>query len=114
MIKKTISRTENGHVFLCPACNMIHFEYKNLNYNFNDEAEYLQFVNYFLKLDGEHWEEVNEGIYFKRKIIVPGGHPSFNMLLNNEELIELKDLFKGNDRKTERPLKASVEFFYKN
>ncbi len=114
MIKKTISRTENGHVFLCPSCNMIHFEYKNINYNFEDKEDYLHFTNYFLKLDGDHWERINEDICFKRKIIVPGGFPTFNLLLNNEELLELKDLFKGNSRKVEKPLKASVNFFYRN
>lgn len=113
MIKETISQTENGHVFLCHACNMIHFEYKNINYNFEEE-DYLHFTKYFLKLDGEHWENINEDIYFRRKIIVPGGFPTFNLLLNNEELVELKDLFKGNSRDADKPLKASVNFFYKN
>lgn len=114
MIEKTISKTENGHVFLCPTCNLIHLEYKNLNYNFRNEREYLHFADYFLKLDGEYWEQLNNSIYFKRKIIVPGGFHNFNILLTNEELLELKELFFGIPRNNKKPLKASIDYFYCN
>lgn len=115
MTKKTISQTENGHVFICTACDMIHFEYKNMNYNFLNEREYLHFADYFVQLNGDYWEDLNDDIHFKRKIIVPGGFPYFNILLNREELEELKELFTGKTRKVvKRPLKVSKQFFHEN
>ena len=88
-----ISQTVNGRVFTCPFCNMIHVEYKNLNFNFEDKTECEHFAKYFLRLDGEHWEKQNAESCFSRKIIVPIGHKNFHMILNNEELLELKELF---------------------
>ncbi len=114
MVKKTINQTENGHVFMCTACNMIHFEYKNININFKDEKEYLHFVNYILKLDGDYWETLNKGIHFRRKIIVPSGFPPINVLFDREELQELKDLLEGKHHQPERKLNASVEYFFDN
>lgn len=90
---KVISKTENGHIFICAKCDMFHIEYKNLNFNFKNRKDYQSFANYFIKLKGEHWEGLNKEAHFKRKIIVPIGHKNFNVLLNNEELLELKQLF---------------------
>ena len=114
MIKETLARTENGHVFICPTCHMIHLEYKNLNYNFNDHGEYLHFANYILELDGDYWEDLNEDIIFKRKIIIPGGFYCFNILLDNEELDELKALFSGLEVKEDVVLQPSLDFFHES
>ncbi|MEM9824377.1 MAG: DUF6686 family protein, partial [Bacteroidota bacterium] len=113
-IKKTIGKTEHGHVFICSTCQMIHFEFKNLNYNFRDEEDYLHFADYFLRLDGKFWESTNEDIFFKRKIIVPGGFSDFNILLNLEELMELKALFSGSICEERSPVRASYTFFHNN
>ena len=88
---KYINQTENGKIFRCSSCNKIHIEFNNLNFNFNDK-EYAHFANYFLKLNGKYWEEINLYSNFKRKIIVPVGHKNVNFLLNNKELQELKQL----------------------
>ena len=90
-MNKIISQTENGQVYKCPTCNLIHFEFKNLNFNFLED-EYEHFVDYFLKLEGDYWEIKNGNSYFRRKIFIPAGD-CFNILLNNEELLELKELF---------------------
>ena len=87
-----INETENGQVFKCSKCNAIHIEYKNLNFNFS-EGQFKHFSEYLSKLDGEYWEKKNKDAQFKRKIIIPIGHQSFKILLNNEELEELKQLF---------------------
>ena len=87
-----INQTQNGKVFRCSGCNKIHIEYKNLNFNFDDE-EYKNFACYFMELDGPYWESVNSHVSFRKKIIVPVGHKNLNMLLNNSELEELKQLF---------------------
>lgn len=97
-----ISKSENGKVFKCSTCKLIHFEYKNLNFNFS-QKEYDHFSNYFINLSGEYWEITNANSSFKRKIIIPAGTDNFNILLNNEELKELQDLFLNNNYKTTIP-----------
>ncbi len=91
-MNRTISKTENGSVFKCSGCDKIHIEYKNLNFNFN-EKDYADFAKYFKDLDGSYWENRNSHLPYRRKIIVPVGHSSLNVLLNNEEVQELKSLF---------------------
>jgi hypothetical protein len=88
----SINQTENGSVFRCSGCSKIHIEYKNLNFNFS-EKEYTDFAKYFKELDGSHWEKQNSQLPYRRKIIVPIGHNNINILLNSEELSELKSLF---------------------
>jgi len=102
-MNKIISQTENGQIFRCPTCRLIHFEYKNLNFNFTNK-EYQHFANYFLNLKGEYWEIKNGNAHFRRKILIPAGKNNFNILLNNEELIELKSLFLRGHKKSEIPL----------
>lgn len=91
-MNSTLSKTENGNVFRCSGCNKIHIEYKNLNFNFN-EREYVRFARYFKELDALYWEKINSHLPYRKKIIVPVGHSSFNVLLNKEEVQELKTLF---------------------
>lgn len=91
-MSKVMNQTENGKVFRCSGCNKIHIEYKNLNFNFSED-EYENFINYFKELNGPYWESVNANIEFEKKIIVPIGHKNINMLLDNRELEELKQLF---------------------
>jgi len=91
-MNKVSNKTENGKVFKCSKCDAIHIEYKNLNFNFS-EKQYKHFADYILKLDGEEWENKNRNSHYRRKIIIPIGHKSVNILLNNTELQELKQLF---------------------
>jgi len=74
--------TKNGRVFKCKNCKAIHIEYKNLNFNFN-KKQYDHFRNYIAK---------NQTSLYRKKIVIPIGHKNFNVLLNKEELNELKDL----------------------
>ena len=108
-MNRTINQTENGKVFRCSGCNKIHIEYKNLNFNF-DEEEYENFANYFMELDGPYWESVNTHVKFGKKIIVPVGHKNLNMLLDNDELQELKILF---SRRSANHLNLLTHFSYK-
>ena len=89
---KVSNKTENGKVFKCSKCDAIHIEFNNLNFNFS-EKQYKHFANYILKLDGNEWEYKNRNSHYRRKIIIPIGHKNVNILLNNAELQELKQLF---------------------
>lgn len=108
-MNRIMNQTENGKVFRCSACNKIHIEYKNLNFNFNEE-EYENFSSYFMELDGHYWESVNSQVSFRKKIIVPVGHKNLKVLLNNSELEELKILF---SRGSTNHLNLLTHFNYK-
>lgn len=96
-MNKVSNKTENGKVFKCSKCDAIHIEYKNLNFNFS-EKQYKHFAEYIMKLDGKEWEHKNRNTQYRRKIIIPIGHKSVNILLNNAELQELKQLFSAKKR----------------
>ncbi len=91
-MRKTISQTENGIIFKCASCSKIHIVYKNLNFNF-DKEEYEKFAKYFEELNGHYWEYLNKKSPYQRKIQLPIGLKNFNILLNNDELREIKQLF---------------------
>ncbi len=112
-MNRIISQTENGQVFRCPKCRLIHFEYKNLNFNFTNN-EYNNFANYILNLEGKYWEIKNGNTHFKRKIFIPVGKKNFNILLNNKELVELKDLLSKQYKKPEIPLHLFNPVFNNN
>lgn len=86
-----IQQTVNGKVFKCSKCNLIHVEFKNLNFNFT-LAQYEHFADYILKLDGSEWEDINRDSSYLRKIMIPIGHQNFNIMFNNEELKEFNNL----------------------
>ncbi len=86
-----INETRNGKVFQCKDCSRIHIEFLNLNFNLSP-GQFRQFSKYIHNLDGEHWQNLNLRCMFQRKIVIPIGHQSFNILLHKHELEELKQL----------------------
>jgi hypothetical protein len=91
---EVLSRSINGKIFKCHTCNKIHIEYKNLNFTFS-ENEYHFFKDYFLKLEPEKWERINQNTFYKKKIMVPIGHRNFTAMFNTEEIYEIKNMFTG-------------------
>ncbi|MCT4613344.1 MAG: hypothetical protein N4A49_00550 [Marinifilaceae bacterium] len=98
---KILSQTKKGKVFNCSKCDALHVEYLNLNFNLTAE-EYFDFAKYIDDIDGKKWEKTNGKSCFKRKIIIPIGNKKFNLLLNNEELIELKCLLSFRSYESEK------------
>ncbi len=99
-----INQTLHGRIIKCKNCKVIHIEFNNLNFNFKRE-EYDFFKKAILGIDGEKWERVNENCIYRRKIMVPIGHKSFNILLNSEELQELKQLITGANKDLQNSFK---------
>ncbi len=89
-----LNQTLHGKILKCKGCKVFHIEFNNLNFNFKKD-EYDFFKDAILSIDGEKWERVNKNCSYHRKIMVPIGHKSFNILLNIEELQELKQLLTG-------------------
>ncbi len=86
-----VGQTINGMVFKCFKCNLIHVEFKNLNFNFTAE-QYQHFADYIKSLDGAQWEHANRNSSYIRKIMIPIGYQNINMMFNSDELSEFKAL----------------------
>lgn len=106
-MQKTINQTENGKIFRCSSCNKIHIEFKNINFNFNDE-EYRYFTEYISELNGEEWEYQNRGSNYSRKIVLPINHRNVKILMNSYELQELKQLFDITEKNIARNIEMSL------
>lgn len=85
------SQTKNGIVVTCTDCDKYQVLYKNLNFNF-EQYEYDSFIKYLTSIDSESWElEYKNSIYSKR-IPIPTAQQNLMILVNSEELLELKKL----------------------
>src|SRR5690606_31963084 len=90
------SQTKNGVVVTCTDCDKYQVLYKNLNFNF-EQHEYDSFINYLSSIDSESWElEYKNSIYSKR-IPIPTAQQNLMILVNSEELLELKKLLIKNE-----------------
>ncbi|MFV0266685.1 MAG: DUF6686 family protein [Draconibacterium sp.] len=108
-------QTINGKIFKCPACNAFHIEFKNLNFNLKEE-DFWNFVHDISKIDGKYCEGLNAHSNYSRKIIIPISRDKFNVLLNNEELVEFKRLlsFRQNYTPYQKIIKAGEFEFTSN
>ncbi len=89
---KVLSQSVFGKIFICPSCNKIHVEFKNLYFSFTN-TEYESFANYFINFDVQYWME--HSIHYKNngKILIPVGHKNIATLFTPSEIDELKSLF---------------------
>ncbi len=94
-----LSKTINGKIFMCKACDKIHIEFNNLNFVFTPE-EFRFFRNYFKNLNEYHWENLNEKSQYDRKIMIPIGHTNFTMLFHAEEIQEMRRLLHNYNKKS--------------
>ncbi len=105
-----IGTSTNGQVFKCESCKAIHIEYKNINLNFS-EKQFKYFVEHLNTLDGKSIEKKYAHSPYNRKIAIATTHKAVNILLNNEELEELKLLLSHFNKKP-HALKVEKEFTY--
>lgn len=96
-MQEIISQTENGKIFRCSGCNQIHVEFNNLNFNFNDK-EFQNFSDFIKQINDHYIEHQNKDAIYRRKIIIPLGYKNLNVLLNKNELFELKQLLNQNNQ----------------
>ncbi|MCT4590059.1 MAG: hypothetical protein N4A71_19695 [Carboxylicivirga sp.] len=104
---KIISQTRHGRVFICPSCDKVHIEFHNFLFSFNQE-EFNHFKQCFSRMDGQYYEAINADIVYQRKIIVPIGHKHASMMLNRQELNELKRLLSVDERRKDPSVFLSV------
>lgn len=88
---KKINATKEGKIFYNSENEKYHIEFKNLNFIFT-EVQFLNFKKYFKELDGTYYSVINRNSYYKRSLVIPLLGGTINMLLNTEELYEIREL----------------------
>src|SRR5690606_1012326 len=88
---KIESQTKNGIVVTCTDCDKYQVLYKNLNFNF-EQSEYDSFIKYLSNIDSESWEMEYENSIYNKRIPIPTAQQNLMILVNSEELLELKRL----------------------
>ena len=109
-MNEIISEIENGQVFLCPICRLVHFEYKNISFNFTN-IQFENFVEYFSEINSDFWEVINANSYFRRKIFIPVGTKNFKIILNKTEVEEIKELLKQATKKIRKKNKFKFPYW---
>lgn len=94
---RLLNASPNGSLFYNEENRMVLLEFKNICFDFYED-EYLSFVQYICGLEGEEIERKYRNSIHRRKIPVPVGHACMTLLLNSEELSELKFLFTAQSR----------------
>jgi hypothetical protein len=106
---KIINRTSNGFLLFCPKKNLYNVSFNNLTFNF-DPSEMFSFISFLDKIDTSYWEKEYENSIYEKKIPIPTLQSNFIILLNRNELDELRVLL---DFKTKKQLLKSEEINYK-
>ncbi|KGD68220.1 DUF6686 family protein [Flavobacterium aquatile] len=106
---KIINRTSNGFLLFCPKRNLYNVSFNNLTFNF-DPSEMFSFISFLDKIDTNYWEKEYENSIYEKKIPIPTLQSNFIILLNRNELNELRILL---DFKTLKQLLKSGEINYK-
>lgn len=88
---KSIRKTENGHLFQCNSCLGVYLEFNNLAFSFDSE-EFSSFAKYVHSVDGDYLEKAFTRSPYIRKIALSVKHKNVKILLNRDELEELKIL----------------------
>ncbi|MGQ1889748.1 DUF6686 family protein [Thermophagus sp. OGC60D27] len=88
---KIINKTTNGTIFRCNQCNNIHIEYNNLSFSFSP-SQFNFFVDFFKNIKANHWEKMNAASPYSRKIIIPVHHRNITLLMNAQEVKEMRVL----------------------
>ncbi|MFT4752679.1 MAG: hypothetical protein ACI9GM_001191 [Salibacteraceae bacterium] len=103
-----INKTENGILFFCNGCKLLHLEFKNISLNFTKQ-QLNDFYEHVEKLDGSSWELANQSSPFRRKIVIPLFNGNFNFMINLEELIELKNLIHKTNNSLHNTLLKNID-----
>ena len=98
---KILNKTKNGILTYCRISNIIQLVFNNLCFEFYEE-EYSAFVGYINDFDANLIEKTYNYSIHNKKIPVSIGHVCFTILLNKEELDELKFLLSGKKKRLKK------------
>ena len=86
-----LNRTKNGTLSFCHHSKLFQFVFNNLCFELY-EWELEKFVAFLDELDVGYWEEQLSNSLHQRKIPIPINTNHFIILINKQELEELKQL----------------------
>lgn len=86
-----INKSANGQLIYCEKCELFHFEFGNLNFDFTQE-EFERFRNYVTSIDGDYYHGLNSHTENRRKILLPTRLKGFHFCFYPEELREIRFL----------------------
>ncbi len=88
---KTLNKTTNGVLFFCPKNRTFNLSFNNLTFNFNNK-ELFEFIAFIEKIDCDYWEKEYKNSVYPKRIPVPTQQSNFIILLNRQEVEELRFL----------------------
>jgi len=88
---KTLSNTKNGALTFCTNSKLFQLVFNNLCFEFY-EWELESFKEHLKTLDINYWEKQAICAIHTRKIPISIGHKCFIILVNREEISEIKQL----------------------
>ena len=90
---RIIQKTTNGLLLFCPKGDCFQLSFNNLLFNLNS-YELNGFINFIEKIDFNYWENEYENSVYRKKIPIPTMQSNLMILLDYNELLELKILLK--------------------
>ena len=94
---KTISNSKNGILTYCDHSKLFQLVFNNLCFEFY-EWELETFKKHINELDIVYWEKQLVCTKHQRKIPISIGHKCFIILVNREEVLEIKRLLKTDSK----------------
>jgi hypothetical protein len=88
----TLAVTSSGKLSICEGCQVFHFIFNNLYFEFNVD-QYLSFKDYLNSLEIDYWEHKYATCDLSRKIPIPVSQENLILMFNRFEILELKKLF---------------------
>lgn len=86
-----LKQTENGVLLFLKGCQNYQLTYKNLNFSLS-ESELEALENYLEKIDIDYWEQEYKNSIYTKKIPIPTLQKNFMILLDRNEIEEIKIL----------------------
>lgn len=89
-----IYSTGNGQVIRKIPENEILIEFGNISWRLS-MFQFRLMQDFINRIDGNYFEEINKDSYYRRKIRIPIKNTNLSILLNIEELEDLRELING-------------------
>ncbi len=86
--------TDKGQVIRKIPENEFILEFGNLSWRLS-LFQFKMLISFIKRIDGEYYEDLNKSSFYRRKIRIPIKGTNLSILLNQEELQDLKKLLDG-------------------
>ena len=90
---RIIQKTTNGLLLFCPTGKCFQLSFNNLFFNLNSH-ELNGFIDFIEKIDFKYWEHEYKNSVYQKKIPIPTIQSNLMIMLDRNELLELKILLK--------------------